>query len=152
MPLATPDARGQLLVAVAGATDRIGAALAALTAAYEQLDERTAEHLEDELFRPVQSAYGQARRTHAAFAERHGLPARTFSTPAADAPAHGVKGLVERAVEEVQGADAALADLQDSMLPVEFGDRELRDGLAHVRVLLAPTAVRARELLRTFGR
>ena len=45
-----------------------------------------------------------------------------------------------------------LADLQDSMRPVEVGDAELRAGLAEVRALLAPLPDRAREILRTLGR
>ncbi|TMK24264.1 MAG: hypothetical protein E6G62_08820, partial [Actinobacteria bacterium] len=73
MPYTTADARQQLLDAVAEATEALAAALAALGEAYEQLDERNADVLEQELFRPVQLAYGRARRTHAAFAERHGL-------------------------------------------------------------------------------
>ena len=73
MAYATQEARQDLLDAIAEATEHIGAALAALGAAYEQLDEQSGDRLEEELFRPVQLAYGRARRTHAGFAERHGL-------------------------------------------------------------------------------
>jgi hypothetical protein len=52
----------------------------------------------------------------------------------------------------VSEADTILVDLQDSMLPVEVGDAELRSGLAEVRELLAPLPERAHQLLRTFGR
>ena len=49
------------------------------------------------------------------------------------APSHGVRGFLDMAVESVAGADDTLAELQDSMLPVEVGDAELRAGLADVR-------------------
>jgi hypothetical protein len=152
VPYSTADARQQLLNTLAKAADELGGALALLTEAYEQLDENTADRLEQELFRPVQSAYGRARRTHAQFAERHDLPGREFAPAAPAAPAKGVKGLVETAVATVAQADATLATLQDSMLPVEVGDPELRAGLEEVRSLIDHTRSRARELLRTFGR
>src|SRR5687768_12865371 len=78
MAYVTREAQEGMLADVATATDEIGAALAALGAAYEQLDEHTADRLEEELFRPVQAAYGRAKRTHAGFAERTGLPGRAF--------------------------------------------------------------------------
>jgi len=146
------EARQQLLDTLAEATERLGGALAALTEAYEQLDEATAERLEQQLFRPVQSAYGRARRTHAGFAERHELPPRSFSPALPGAPSLGVKGFLERAVADVESADSTLATLQDSMLPVEVGDAELRAGLGEVRAQLDHIRARARELLRTFGR
>jgi hypothetical protein len=152
MAYVTREAREQLLATVAEATEELGLALAALGAAYEQLDERSADRLEQQLFRPVQVAYGRARRTHAGFAERHGLPARTFEPASAGAPSQGVKGFLDRALEAVGDADAALAELQDSMMPVEVGDAELRAGLAEVRELVGDLSVRAREFLRTFGR
>ncbi len=49
-------------------------------------------------------------------------------------------------------ADETLSTLQDSMLPVEVGDPELRAGLAEVRVGLAEVEGHARDFLRTFGR
>jgi hypothetical protein len=49
-------------------------------------------------------------------------------------------------------ADNALATLQDSMLPVEVGDPELRAALADLRELVGTLEVRARELVRTLGR
>ena len=44
-----------------------------------------------------------------------------------------------------------MPELQDSLLPVESGDAELRQGLAEVRELLS-LSVPAREFLRTLGR
>jgi hypothetical protein len=152
MPYASDTARQELLDAIAQATDEIGRALAALGAAYEQLDEYSADKLEEELFRPVQAAYGRARRTHAGFADRHGLPGRAFEPPAAGAPSRGVKGFLDTAVEAVESADRVLAELQDSMRPVEVGDPELRAGLAQVRELVGSVRARARELIRTWGR
>lgn len=152
MAYSTADARQLLLDTLAKAADQLGGALALLTEAYELLDENTAERLEQELFRPVQSAYGRARRTHAEFAERHDLPGRVFAPAAPAAPSKGVKGFVETAVATVEQADATLATLQDSMLPVEVGDPQLRAGLEEARALIDHTRSRARELLRTFGR
>jgi hypothetical protein len=149
---ATREARQQLLDTIATATEELGRALAALGAAYEQLDERSADRLEEQLFRPVQVAYGRARRTHAGFAERHGLPSRTFEPATAGAPSRGVKGYFDAALAAVGAADAELAELQDSMRPVEVGDAELRAGLAEVRELVADIGVRGREFLRMFGR
>ena len=146
------EARQQLLDDVAGAIDAIGLALAALGEAYEQLDEQTADKLEEELFRPAQMAYGRAKRTHAEFAGRHGLPTRTFEPASGGLPSSGVKGFVDRALEAAADADHALATLQDSMRPVEVGDAELRAGLSEVRRLLGDLPGRARELMRSFGR
>jgi hypothetical protein len=146
------EGRQELLDSLAAVIEDIGLALADLGAAYEQLDERSADRLEEQLFRPVQVAYGRARRTHSGFAERHGLPGRTFAAAAAGAPSHGVKGFLDEALEAVGEADAELAELQDSMRPVEVGDAELRAGLAEVRELIAGLSVRGREFLRTFGR
>ena len=152
MAYSNVEAREQLLQAVSRAAVRLGLAVASLTEAYEQLDEHTAERLEQELFRPVQAAYGRAKRTHAQFAARHGLATTPFEEPAAGAPSRGVKGLVERAVADVEAADAELARLQDSMLPVEVGDPELRAALGEIRILLDHTRAHAGQLIRTFGR
>jgi hypothetical protein len=152
MAYGTEDARREMLDDIAAATDRIGAALAALGAAYEQLDEHTADQLEAQLFRPTQLAYGRARRTHAEFAERHGLPGRTFEPATPGRASQGVRGYLDSALDDVAEANEALAELQDSMRPVEVGDPELRAGLAEVRELIGTLPDRARELLRTLGR
>jgi hypothetical protein len=152
MAYVTREARQLLLDTVAEAVEELGVGLAAIGAAYEQLDERTGDRLEETLFRPVQAAYGRAQRTHAGFAERHGLPAATFAPAAPGAPSHGVRGFLEQAVEAVGEADLILTELQDSMMPVEVGDAELRRGLAEVREGIGDLPDHARELLRTFGR
>ena len=134
------------------AIDEQAVALAALGAAYEQLGTAPADRLEEELFRPVQAAYGRAQRTHAGFAERQGLPVRTFTPATPGLPSTGVRGFIDTAVDAAAEADAILAELQDSMMPVEVGDAELRAGLAEVRSLLGDVRGRAREFVRTLGR
>jgi len=144
--------RQQLLDTVAAAAERLAAALAALSELYERLDERSADAVEEALFRPVQMAYGRAQRAHSAFAERHGLAPRVFAGAPAPAPALGVKGFLDSALAAIGEADRLLAELQDSLLPVEVGDRELRGDLERVRALLGGLGGRARELQRTLGR
>jgi hypothetical protein len=152
MAITNADARRQLLNALADAGQDIGIALASLGEAYERLDEPTADALEERLFRPLQRAYGLAQRTHAGFAGRHGLASRRFEQATRAAPSHGVRELIDTAVESAAKADRELSLLQDSMLPVEFGDAELRAGLQAVRELLDGLGPRARELVRTLGR
>ncbi len=152
MAYVTREAREQLLETVAEATDELGTALAALGAAYEQLDEASGDRLEERLFRPVQHAYGRAQRTYTGFAERHGLEARAFSPQSPGLPSQGIHGYIERTLEAVEEADLILVELQDSMMPVEVGDAELRTGLAEVRELVAHIAERGREFTRSYGR
>ena len=152
MAYVTAEARQQLLDDMAAAIDAIGVALACLGEAYEQLDEHSADRLEEELFRPVQAAYGRAKRTHAEFAERHGLPGRTFAPGVPRGASGRVKGLLDAAVAAVGEAESALVGLQDSMMPVEVGDAPLRAGLAEVRTLLGEVPGRARQLVRVLGR
>jgi hypothetical protein len=146
------EARQQLLDTVAEATDEIAVALAALAAAYDALDDNTADRLEEELFRPAQLAYGRAKRLHADFAGRHGLETRTFAEASAGLPSQGIRGYLERAIDAVVEADDTLAELQDSMAPVEVGDAELRAGLAGIREIVGTLQDRGEHLLRTLGR
>jgi hypothetical protein len=146
------QARVELLHDLAVATDALGRALAALGEAYELLDERTADALEEQLFGPVQKAYGRAQRTHAGFAERFGLPGRTFAPGTGGPPSRGVRGFVEDATAAAAEADARIAELQDSMRPVEVGDAELRAGLSEVRRLIADVPAHARAFIRVLGR
>jgi hypothetical protein len=152
MAYAISEARQQLLETLAEATDDLGFALACLAEAYDKLDERNADRLEEELFHPVQLAYGRAKSSHAEFAERHGLAGHTFAQQSAGVSAAGAKGFIELAVGAVVRADLSLAALQDSMLPVEAGDAALRSGLVAVRERVRGLSGRARELLRTLGR
>jgi hypothetical protein len=146
------EARQEMLDMLADVVDDIAVALAALGSAYEQLAAAPADRLEEELFGPVQHAYGRAKRTHSGFAQRHGLPERTFRPAPPGLPSTGVRGFLDDALDAVADADSALAELQDSMMPVEVGDAELRAGLAEVRELLGEVPSRAREFTRTLGR
>jgi hypothetical protein len=152
MAYTNAEAREELLDTLAAAIERIGYALAVLGAAYEQLDEHNADRLEVELFGPVQVAYGRAKRTHAQFAGRHGLTSRTFEAPSPGIPSTGAKGFIDAAVDAAADADSTLSALQDSLLPAEVGDAELRTGIMEVRDLLGRVRHRARELERTLGR
>ena len=152
MAYSSESARGQLLDQLGQAIDSLSEAVGALGEAYEAADQRTADELEGQLFRPVQSAYGRAQRTRSGFAQRHRLeaaaiPASGPASPSADPRVH-----LERAVAAVERADGVIAEMQDSMLPVEVGDRELRDGLTEVRELMAAVPARGRQLLRLVGR
>jgi hypothetical protein len=152
MAYTAAEAQQELLDSLAGAVDEIGFALASLGAAYEQLDASTAEKLEDELFGPVQKAYGRAKRAHTDFAARHALPPRVFEQPEPGLPSSRAKGFIEDAVEAIRVADQALAEVQDDDRMLENGDAELRAGLTGVRELLGPAPHAARELLRALGR
>lgn len=152
MAYTTAEGRQQLLDTVAESIDRLAQALALLGVAYEELDESRADQLEELLFRPVQGAYGRLRRTHVDFAARVGLASRPFGQPQPPAAWHGSRSLVEEAADEVAAADDTLADLQDSLLPVEVGDPELRTALAGVREQLTPLQDGADELLRQLWR
>ena len=152
MAYVTSEAQQQILDALAVATDDIGVALSALGDAYEQLDEASADELETALFGPVQAAYGRAQRTHAGFADRSGLPRRTFTAPGPGAPSRGTQAFLDAAVVAVQRADMTLGELQDTMLPVEVGDAELREGLSAVRRALGDVTTAARSLGRHIGR
>jgi hypothetical protein len=145
------DARQQLLDQVARAAEHLGSALADLGEAYDRLDERTGDRLEEQLFTPVRTAYGRAQRAHTFFARRFELPVRTFQAPVRPLPTDPGHG-IERAAESLRSADEVLSTLQDSMLPVEVGDPELRSDLTAVRELIADAPRHAREIVRTLGR
>jgi hypothetical protein len=152
MAYTTADGRQQLLDTVAEAIDEIGGALAALGAAYEELDERAGDELEAELFRPVQGAYGRAQRAHAEFAARVGLSSRAFTQPEPGSRSLGARGFIDDATQAIDAADDTIITLQDSLLPVEVGDREVRTELAALREVLEPLPDRADALLRVLGR
>jgi hypothetical protein len=146
------EGRQELLDALAEAIDEIGYALASLGAAYEELDEPTADRLEEELFGPVQVAYGRAKRTHGEFAGRHGLPGRAFEQQSPGLPSTRARGFIDHAVEAVAQASDMLAAAQDMPALLDVGDPELRAGLMEVRRQLAEVPHRARDLVRTLGR
>jgi hypothetical protein len=148
----TAEARQQLLDSLAEAIKEMGFAIASLSAAYEQLDVARADELEEKLFRPLQLAYGRAKRTHAGFAARHGLAGGELEPRSAGLPSIGVRGFMDNAVVAIERADHDLAELQDSLLPVEVGDPELRASLADLRELIGNLPERARQLVRVIGR
>jgi hypothetical protein len=146
------EARVQMLEDIAAAADDLALALACVSEAYEELDDDAADALEQAMFRPVQAAYGRLKRTHAEFSSRHRLPERRFETRSAGAHSGDPRVYIERGLEAAEAADQAIAELQDSMMPVEVGDQELRAGLAETRSALAEVPSRGRRLLRTVGR
>jgi hypothetical protein len=152
MAYSSESARIQLLDELGQAVDHLGIAINSLGEAYESADELTAEELEKHLFRPVQAAYGRAQRTRSGFAGRHGLTAERPAPASASAPSADPRVHLERAASAIEQADQVIAEMQDSMLPVEVGDRELRDGLTEVRELIATVPNEARRLLRVIGR
>jgi hypothetical protein len=152
MTYTTAEGRQKVLNDMAIAAEQIAVSMAALGEAYEHLDERAADVLEEQLFRPVQQAYGRIQRTHNDFAARSGLAGRTFTPREPGSPSQSVQTLIDRAVHASGEADQTIAELQDSMLPIEVGDTELRAGLSQAREALAAVPVRARALTRTVGR
>jgi hypothetical protein len=152
MTYSTDEGRRELLEATAEAAEAIGVALAALGAAYELVDEGAADRLEQELFAPAQAAFGRAKRSHAEFAARHGLAAHAFASAVPSAPSGGPRECLEQALDAAGRADDILSELQDSLLPVEVGDPELRAALADVRSRLGELSTRAGAWLRTLGR
>ena len=153
MTYVTSEARQQLLDDLAIAIDELGDRAPRCSAPPTNCSTiSTADRMEAELFRGVQTAYGRAQRTHTAFANRYSLPTRTFTQPGAGLPSQGARMFLERAGEAIDEADNALVELQDSMMPVEVGDPELRAGLAEIRTLVGELQGRARGFVRTFGR
>jgi hypothetical protein len=150
--MADASARHDILDAIAEAAREVAFAIASLGEAYELLDDHTADRLEDLLFRPVQAAYGVAQKTHAAFAAQHRLPGAAFEPGHAPAATHGPRQPIDAAVDALRRADERLSELQDSMLPVEYGDPGLRAGLSEVRRLLDEAVRNARDIVRTLGR
>jgi hypothetical protein len=152
MSYTTEEGRERILTDVGQAADQIELALSYLSDAYELVDVSVADRLEEELFAPAQAAYARAKRTLSEFSARHRLPEHG-AQPRQGAPRpHDARGLIEGAVQATEQADHWIGDLQDSMLPIEVGDQELRAGLSETRALVAPLPARGRELVRILGR
>jgi hypothetical protein len=148
----TAEARERILHELGSAADQIALALEYLSEAYEQVDVSLADRLEEQLFAPVQAAYARARRTRSEFVARHALvDVDGAAAPPVSRP-HGGAALIEAAGEAAGQADQWIAELQDSMLPVEVGDEQLRAGLSETRGLLTALPERAHQLVRTLGR
>lgn len=151
MSYSSAEGRTRILADTAAAVEVLASAMASVGEAYEHLDERSGEQVEEQLFRPLQGAYAHLRRAHAAFAGRVGLAAVVAGTPVVPAPT-GAGQALGQAAEAVTEADQLIAELQDSLLPVEVGDRELRADLAAVRTALAPLPEACASVIRTLGR
>jgi chromosome segregation ATPase len=152
MAYVTAEARQELLETIAEAASELGTALASVGAAYEELDEQTADTLEEELFRPLQVALGRTKRTVTSFADRHRMSSPAMEARDAGPPSTGFKGHLADAEDNVRQAEAILTELQDSLSPVEVGDPELRAGLADVRERIAELPARAERFVSRFGR
>lgn len=151
MGYTTEEGRTQILDDAAAAVDQLSIAVAALGEAYEHLDEQAGDRMEAVLFRPLQGAFGQLKRTHSEFAQRAGLPGREFPpapTPAPEDP----RASLEHAADAIQSADEILAELQDSLLPVEVGDQQLRSGLSGTRTAISALPEVCDNFIRTLGR
>ena len=151
MGYTTEEGRTQILDDAGAAVDQLSIAVAELGEAYEHLDEAAGDRMETQLFRPLQGAYGQLKRTHSEFAQRAGLPSRTFAPAPPPAP-EDPRVSLEHAADAIQSADEILAELQDSLLPVEVGDQQLRSGLSATRTVIAPLPERCDQFVRTLGR
>jgi hypothetical protein len=152
MARTTREDREEILDELATAISHLALAVACLSEAFELLAVDAADRLEDELYRPVQRAFGQAQRAHSEFAERSALPRCDFQLPSPGLRSQGANAFVERAATASTDASRTITDLQDSMLPIESGDAELRKGLSEVRERLDGVPAGARQFLRTLGR
>jgi len=152
MSYTTAEGRERILDDLAESTAQLELALGYLGDAYELVDVSVADRLEEQLFAPLQASFARARRTHSEFARRTGMTPGAAGSPASGSKPHGARDLIEGAADAIEQSDHWIAELQDSLLPVEVGDPELRAGLAETRSLIAPLPARARELVRTIGR
>ena len=151
MGYTTEEGRTQILDDAAAAVEQLSIAVAALGEAYEHLDEQAGDRMEARIFRPLQGAYGQLKRAHSEFAQRSGLPGRDFPSAPPPAP-EDPRASLEHAADAIQAADEILAELQDSLLPVEVGDQQLRSGLSGTRSAIAQLPGACDEFIRTLGR
>jgi hypothetical protein len=147
----TESGRQQILEDAAAAAYPLNSALAAIAEIYDHLDEPTADRMETIVFKPLQGGYGQLRRTLTEFAARSGLEPPLFGEPPVALPS-GAHAVLEQIAEWAQQADQMIAELQDSLLPVEVGDPELRAGLSGMRTQIASVPGACVSLLRTLGR
>jgi hypothetical protein len=146
------EVRQGVLDTIGESIEQLGEALSALGLAYELLDEHSQDRLEDQLFGPVQKGYGRAKKTYADFATRYGLPAATFAQPSSTSGSRDVRRFLDAAIEAVDEAEEVLIHLQDSGQTVDYGDAELRAGLAGVREIIGGVREGGRSFMRTLGR
>jgi hypothetical protein len=147
----TDSGRRQIIDDSVVGANYLGDALAALGEAYELLDDHAAGQMEESVFKPTQAAYGQLKRSLTEFATRYGLPQPVFQPSIVPAPTDPHTTL-DRVADLVQSADEAVSELQDTLLPVEVGDAELRAGLSRARTLITRVPASAEDLIRILGR
>ena len=152
MAFTTVEARDRIIGDLEAAEEELGLAVACLGEAFELLATGSADRLEDELFRPVQKAYVRTKRTRTGFAQRVSQDTDEPEPKPPGAPSQGAKGFIQQAIAAASQADLILSELQDSMMPIEGGDPELRASLSEIRELLSPLRVSAGSFLRTLGR
>lgn len=152
MGITAEEAREQILNDLGAATDQIALAVASLGEAFEKVADGPGEVLEAELFRPAQKAYLRAKQTHTRFAETSGLPVLAFALPPPGPVTQDARTLIEQAATSTETADQGIAELQDSMLPIESGDAALRAGLGEIREILSAVPPAAERFLSTLGR
>jgi hypothetical protein len=148
----TAEARDRIIGDLEAAEEELGFAVTSLGEAFEALPEASGDRLEGELFRPVQRAYARNKRTRTGFAQRVSRETDEPDSRPVGAPSQGAKGFVQAAAGAAGQADLILSELQDSMMPVEGGDAELRAAIAEIRELLAPVRTNAAMFLRNLGR
>lgn len=152
MSFTVEEGRRRLLDELAAAVEQLAVAVACFGEAYELVDAQSADVLEERLFAPTQAAYARARRAHSSFADRSQLERASFGAGSSGLHDADPRVYVQRGLEAVERAEHLIGELQDSMLPVEVGDRELREDLAGTRELPGAVPAGARELLRRLGR
>ncbi len=152
MTFTTAEARDRIIGDLEAAEEELAFAVASLGEAFEALPETSGDRLEGELFRPVQKAYARTKRTRTGFAQRVSRETDEPTAKPLGPPSQGAKGFVQQAAASAGQADLILSELQDSMMPVEGGDAELRASLSEIRELLAPVRSSAGAFLRTLGR
>jgi hypothetical protein len=94
----------------------------------------------------------RTKRTRTGFARRVARDTDEPEVKPVGPPSQGAKGFIQAATASATQADLILSELQDSMMPVEGGDAELRASLSEIRELLSPIRVSAATFLRTLGR
>jgi hypothetical protein len=153
MTYSSHEGRDRIFRDSADAAAGLLGAIEALGTAYEALDEHAADELERHLYAPIGLAAKTLLAAVTAFAARSD---ETFERPVAKhfpgGREDGARQHVDAAIAFVGESDEILAELQDSLIPVEVGDAALREGLSATRRTLAPLPQAARELERTLGR
>lgn len=152
MAFTTVEARDRIIGDLEAAEEELGLGVACLGEAFELLATGSADRLEGELFRPVQKAYARTKRTRISFADRVAQDTDEPTAKSPGPPSLGAKGFVEQAIAAASQADLILSELQDSMMPVEGGDAELRGSLSEIRELIGPVHASSRQFLGTLGR